>query len=62
MERIEQVTKRQKPINDNLRRQLNDALSKEAIAREIKKSLKENIHYLFDEIVRSRKDIDELRD
>jgi hypothetical protein len=31
MEKIEQANKRQKPINESLRKQLSDALSKEAI-------------------------------
>jgi hypothetical protein len=40
MEKIEQANKRQKPINESLRKQLSDALSKDAISKEIKKSLK----------------------
>jgi transcriptional regulator NrdR family protein len=60
--KLEELKKKQKPINENLRKQLSDALSTEAINKEVKKSLKENIRYLFDELVRSRKDIDELRD
>ena len=40
MEKIEQANKKQKPINENLRKQLSDALSKDAISKEIKKSLK----------------------
>lgn len=37
-------------------------MSKDLIGKEVKRSIKEHIRYLFDELVRSRKDIDELRE
>lgn len=36
-------------------------MSKDVIGKEVKRCLKENIRYLFDELVRSRKDIEMLR-
>lgn len=61
MHKVDELRQKQKPINENLRRQIDEAISKDAINKEVKKSIKLNIKYIFDEIVRSRKDIDELK-
>lgn len=45
---VEEMRRKQRPINESLRKQLNDALSKDAISKEVKKCIKENIKYLFD--------------